>query len=291
MGVFQLKVLTIYFSQTGGTKKIAEMIEEGIINSGNQCDCIPLKEVKVSQLDVYDIIGLGCPTFFYREPRNVRLFIQTLPKKTRQHSFIFATHGSCLGNTFVYLNEELSERGYLVIGCFDSYSDSSLQFYPSPMHTAGHPDALELEGARQFGRNLCALSQKIHQGDTSLIPCFRLITDTWWYRDSQLMTLDILRKISPKFTINQEQCTRCMICQDDCPGDAINLSVSPPEIQTEGCIFCWACEKKCPASAIEADWTLMRVSARNNLRKYVALLKTAEAEGKFRPHIDYQKIK
>ncbi|MHA1129522.1 MAG: hypothetical protein ACTSQQ_01830 [Candidatus Helarchaeota archaeon] len=34
----------------------------------------------------------------------------------------------------------------------------------------------------------------------------------------------------------------------------------------------------------------MRVGAKLNFRKYVKLLKEAEAEGKFRPYVDYQKI-
>jgi formate hydrogenlyase subunit 6/NADH:ubiquinone oxidoreductase subunit I len=68
------------------------------------------------------------------------------------------------------------------------------------------------------------------------------------------------------------------------------MEVDPPEIQKEGCIFCLYCEKACPEGAIEGDWTLIKKVTRGNLEKYVAALKEAEMEGKFRPHLDYEKI-
>jgi len=283
-----LKILIIYFSQTGGTELIAKRIRNGVLKSGNECVIMKLGDVKTLNLNDFDIIGLGCPTFFYREPVNVQNFIQHLPNLNK-HAFIFAIHGSCLGNTFYYLSEELKAKGLVVIGGFDSYSDSSLQFYPAPMHTHGHPDEIELQEAEEFGRKLSDISFRIKKGE-NLIPRFGLIEKTWWARESKMMTQEVLRKISPRFIINSEKCTKCKLCQTNCPGDAIDVEASPPEIQKEGCIFCWFCEKLCPEGAIEADWAFMRENARSNLRKYVKLLKEAEEQGKFRPHLEYEKI-
>jgi flavodoxin/Fe-S-cluster-containing hydrogenase component 2 len=285
-----LKVLIVYFSQTGNTEKLAKNIQEGIINSGNLCDLVKIKDVDITKLTDYELIGLGCPTFFYREPVNIRKLIAKFPKGNGKHIFIFATHGSCLGNNFYYMTEELKEQDYLVIGAIDSYADSSLQFYPPVMHTHGHPDAQELMEAQAFGDMICDRSQRIQKGESQFLPKFQLVDDTWWFKDSQLMTVEVLRRISPKFTIN-ENCTKCLTCQEGCPGDAIDIEAEPPIIQGEGCIFCWGCEKLCPEDAIEADWDAMRVGAKTNLRKYVKLLKKAEEEGKFRPYVDYRKIK
>ncbi|MHA1377417.1 MAG: EFR1 family ferrodoxin [Candidatus Helarchaeota archaeon] len=286
-----MNVLIIYFSQTGGTLKIAKMIEKGIINSGNDCELVNIiKEVDTKDLNDFDIIGLGSPTFLYREPINIRNYIKNMNKVDGKHCFIFSTHGSCIGNQFYFMSEGLKEKGYIIIGAYDSYSDSSIQFYPSPMHTSGHPDEKELEEARIFGEKICDLSLKIKNGELDLIPKFELITKTWWARDSNMFTLELLRKISPVFKINTELCTKCHFCQDNCPGDAIDVDADPPEIQKEGCIFCWFCEKACPEGAIEADWTFMKQSAKGNLKKYIKLLKKAEIEGKFRPYVNYEKI-
>jgi flavodoxin/ferredoxin len=283
-----VKILIIYFSQTGGTEKIAKAIQRGILESRNECDLVTLKAASLKRLEDYDLIGVGCPTFYYREPINVRDFIRQMETVQDKHCFIFCTHGSSKGNIFYYLKGELSKKGLVVIGAFDSYSESSLPFYPKPMHTAKHPDAIELEEAKKFGNEICELSSRIRQGELNLIPAIKLVENTWWAKDSKLMTPELLRKMTPQLKINWEKCTNCLTCQENCPVDAID--VANKEIQKEGCLFCWFCEKVCPEIAIEADWSLMHNWARLNLKKYIKLLEAVEAEGKFRPYVDYRKI-
>jgi len=285
-----MNVLIIYFSQTGNTEKIAEKIQSGIIESENNCEIAKIKNVNMDEIKNYDLIGIGTPTFFYREPKNVQSFIQKMQFLKGKHSFLFCTHGSQIGNTFYYMKEELNKKGFIIISLFDSYASSSIQFYPTPMQTTGHPDEIELREAEDFGRNICDLSMKIYSGDNTIIPEFKLISDTWWAQESNMLTLKILRKISPRFQINLDKCTKCLKCQENCPVNAINIESLPPEIQKEDCIFCWFCEKLCPEGAIEADWSLLRERAKINLLKYIEFLKEAEEEGKFRPYIDYKKI-
>ena len=285
-----MNVLLIYFSQTGGTEKTASKIQEGIIYSDNNCDIIEMKKAENKNLNDYDLIGIGTPTFYYREPINVKDFIQKMKKRDGKHCFIFCTHGSVIGNTFYYMQEELSKNGYIVIGNFDSYSASSIQFYPEIMHTIKHPDEIELEEALKFGQNICDVSLKVKNGETDLIPIFNLIEDTWWVKQSKNLTLDFLRRIFPKFEINTDVCTKCLTCQENCPTDAIDVEVEPPEIQKESCIFCGYCEKSCPEGAIETDWKLMIVGSKGNLKMYMQELKKVEEQGKFRPYVDYEKI-
>jgi flavodoxin/Fe-S-cluster-containing hydrogenase component 2 len=285
-----MKILLIYFSQTGGTEKITQKIRDGIQKSENKCDFIKIKEAKNEILDKYDIIGIGTPTFYYREPINVKNFIQNLNEVKDKHCFLFCTHGSVIGNTFYYMAHELNKRGYQVIDTFDSYSASSIQFYPEVMHTINHPDDIELEEALNFGKNISNISKRIKNGETDLIPKYKLIEDTWWEKQSKTLTLDILRRVFPKFEINLDKCTKCLTCQNNCPTDAIDVEVDPPQIQKETCIFCGYCEKNCPEGAIETDWKLMTVGSKSNLKKYVQELKKAEEQGKFRPYVDYEKI-
>jgi ferredoxin len=238
----------------------------------------------------FDLFGIGTPTFFYREPKNIKNFIQNLMPVENKHCFLFCTHGSVIGNTFYYMNKELARKGYLSIGTFDSYADSSIQFYPEPMHTAGHPDQIELQEAIKFGKKVCELSSRVSNGEISLIPQFSLSIDIWWAKDSKSLTLDLLREVSPRFMINNDKCTLCMTCQEECPVGAIDINRNPPEIQKEGFIFCWFCQKICPEGAIETDWTFMRKVNRGNLKKYISELKIAEEKGLFRPYVNYKDI-
>jgi flavodoxin/NAD-dependent dihydropyrimidine dehydrogenase PreA subunit len=285
-----MNVLLIYFSQTGGTETIANKIRDGILENSNNCDIIKIKKAKDKDLNKYDLIGIGTPTFYYREPINVKNFIQKMEKSEGKHCFLFCTHGSVIGNTFYYMEEELNKRGYLVVGTFDSYSASSIQFYPEVMHTVNHPDDIELREASDFGKNICDVSLRIENGELTLIPKFNLIEDTWWVKQGKTLIPDFLRRIFPKFEINEEECTKCLTCQENCPTDAIDVEADPPEIQKEPCIFCGYCEKACPEGAIKADWKLMRVGSKGILKLYVQELKKGEEQGKFRPYVDYEKI-
>ncbi|MFX1389950.1 MAG: EFR1 family ferrodoxin [Promethearchaeota archaeon] len=285
-----MKVLIIYFSQTKNTENIALEIQSGILESGNQCIMVKIKDIKPHILDDYDLIGLGTPTFIYREPRNVELFIKNLPMRENKHCFLFCTHGSIIGNTFPRMAQAMKKKGYVVISSFDTYASSSIQFYPTPMHTEGHPDEFDFKQAYEFGKNICDISKRIQEGEENLIPEFEFISDTWWAHESESLTLEVLRKISPEFKINTDKCTKCLICQEICPVDAIDIEADPPEIQKKGCIFCWACEKLCPVGAIEADWTSMRNNSKKNLLRYIEVLKKAEEQGKFKPYVDYRKI-
>jgi flavodoxin/NAD-dependent dihydropyrimidine dehydrogenase PreA subunit len=285
-----MNVCIICFSQTGNTRKIAEQIQRGIIGAHHDCHIVSLKDTDPQNLGRYDLVGIGAPTFYYREPRNVSDFIERMNKSENRHCFIFCTHGSIIGNTFCYMQEALIRKGYQVIDAFDVYADSSLQFYPKVMHTKGHPDLAELSEAEKFEKNICDKSLGITKGTVKPIPLFEKVENTWWVKDSEMLMPEVLRELFPKFVIDENRCTRCGVCVENCPVDAIDLDAQPPEIQKQGCIFCLYCEKSCPEGAIVADWDFVAQAIRGNLKKYVAELKDFEQQGKFIPHVDYEKI-
>jgi len=59
-----MKVILLYFSQTGNTKKITDQIAAGIKSKKVQCDIEPIKGYDTSKLSEYDLVGLGFPIFF-----------------------------------------------------------------------------------------------------------------------------------------------------------------------------------------------------------------------------------
>lgn len=285
-----MNVCIICFSQTGNTWKIAEQIQKGILNEGHECRIVSMKNTDPKDLDRYDLIGIGTPTFYYREPRNVSDFIESMDHGKNRRCFLFCTHGSIIGNTFYYMQDALVRKGYQVIDVFDVYADSSLQFYPKVMHTKGHPDSGELSEAEQFGKNICDKSLGAIKGTVKPVPLFARVGDTWWAKDSEVLLPDALRRFFPQFAIDENRCTRCGVCMENCPVDAIDLDAKPPAIQKQGCIFCLYCEKVCPEDAIVADWNDVARVIRGNLKKYVEVLKEAQQQGKFIPHVDYEMI-
>jgi len=59
-----MKVVVIYYSQSGTTKKMAEIIHEEIKNKNLEADIFSVSEVKPEQLLEYDGIIVGSPTYY-----------------------------------------------------------------------------------------------------------------------------------------------------------------------------------------------------------------------------------
>ncbi|MCK9614960.1 MAG: NAD(P)H-dependent oxidoreductase [Candidatus Omnitrophica bacterium] len=58
------KVVIIYYTRTGTTKKMAEIIHKEIKNNDIEADIFPVESVKPKQLLGYDGIIIGSPTYY-----------------------------------------------------------------------------------------------------------------------------------------------------------------------------------------------------------------------------------
>ena len=59
-----MKVIVVYYSQTGTTKKMAEIIADEVKNNGFSVDLKSISEVEARQLLGYDGIIIGSPTYY-----------------------------------------------------------------------------------------------------------------------------------------------------------------------------------------------------------------------------------
>jgi NAD(P)H dehydrogenase (quinone) len=59
-----VKIIVIYYSRTGNTKKMAELITEGAKKEGVEAIVKDIKDVNVSELLNYEGIILGSPTYY-----------------------------------------------------------------------------------------------------------------------------------------------------------------------------------------------------------------------------------
>jgi NAD-dependent dihydropyrimidine dehydrogenase PreA subunit/flavodoxin len=259
------KGIVVYFSQSGNTKKIAEAIHRGMSRLMEQCDIARLRDVDSKDLAKYNLIGLGSPIWVYREPANVGVFIESMiPDDVEgKHAFSFCTHGTCLGNYFAKVVPALMQKGLTVIGWNDWYCSVYLPYMPKPYYTDGHPDNIDLKEAEDFGREMVERSKKITTGETKLIPAlprgreydelyFTFPGGVHRYFPKDMME-EFIKVRNFQFVINMDKCTRCGICEDNCPTNSIDFSESPPVFRPT-CDRCWFCEQICPEGAIEVDW-------------------------------------
>src|SRR4030042_2654305 len=166
-----MNAIVIYYSQTGNTKKIAEAIQSGIRESAGKCDIARIQDVDTPDLAKYELIGLGAPVWHRREPSNIMNFIEyTMNAVEGKHGFAFCTHGLLPGRFFARVVPMMIQKGLTVVGWKNWYCSVTMPEKPKPYFTDGHPDEIDIDEARSFGREMAERSKKIYAGDTSLIP-------------------------------------------------------------------------------------------------------------------------
>jgi len=58
------KILVVYYSRSGNTKKMAQLIAEGVTKEGAEVALKDVKDVKASELLKYEGIVVGSPTYY-----------------------------------------------------------------------------------------------------------------------------------------------------------------------------------------------------------------------------------
>lgn len=280
-----MKAAIICFSQTGNTRKVADKIREGILKSAQQCDLLPMREVDVTALNSYDLIGLGCPAFYLKEPFNVTDLMESLPQQDNRHWFVFCSHGAVMGQTLYAMAECLEKRGAAILGFHHTYADITVPFYPRHTLTSGHPDEQDLLEAFEFGRKIIECSRAVSSGDTSCVCKPSPAPEQWAIKDAETLSRELMPRIMPRFSINMETCTQCGQCEAECPVDGIDIHAEPIRIQNP-CIYCLHCASICPTCSIEADWDPLVKMAPANYARYTQALNDAEKRGEFRWLVD-----
>jgi menaquinone-dependent protoporphyrinogen IX oxidase/Fe-S-cluster-containing hydrogenase component 2 len=285
-----MKGIVIYHSMTGNTKKIAEAIHRGMNKTGEACDIARLQDIKIADLAQYDLIGLGSPVLHLRELRNVTNFIeQTLKHVDGKHGFAFCTHGAFPAHYLSRVVPAMIQRGLTVIGWKDWFCSVFHPGCPKPYFTDGHPDAIDLKEAEDFGQEMVERSRRIYKGETGLVPTlprgaeYDEIYDPYPQPHREILAAFQRAQAQMNLKVNKEKCLypKCTHCIDICPMRSINFTVDPPVFNID-CDRCWLCEQTCPRGAIEVDWTDYKKTHRPMVDDLVKSLEIFEKRGRFR---------
>jgi flavodoxin len=126
------KVLVAYYSSSGTTKQMAELIAEGVRIAGHDAEVLSVEDVKDrTRLEGYDGFILGCPTYHLDMPEPFKDFLamfQTAPLSGKiGGAFDCRTHpssgeGSAAGIIFDIMESQCKMR-MTSLGPFDLKPD------------------------------------------------------------------------------------------------------------------------------------------------------------------------
>jgi ferredoxin/flavodoxin len=165
-----LKAAIVYYSATGCTAKIAKAIHRGM-KSSMECDLLKVKKADPKKMAQYDVVGIGGPIWFYRDTANLKLFIHKMPDMSGKQSFLFCTHGTEPKGFFASLWDSMAKKNLNLIGWNDWFGGVYQVLHaPKPYLTDGHPDAIDLEEAEAFGREMADRAKRISAGEKNVEP-------------------------------------------------------------------------------------------------------------------------
>ena len=100
----------LYFSRTGNTKRLAEVISESLK--------VPVFDIAVTQPSVandYDLLIVGTPVTGFRPAMEVTAFLDRLPEGSGKKAIVFCTYAVGKGSTLKQMSQQLAKKGYATI--------------------------------------------------------------------------------------------------------------------------------------------------------------------------------
>lgn len=234
-----------YFSGTGNTKLVAEMIREEFIKNGYEVDLIRIEDVLKGSCKFdpgrYGLIGIGCQVIGYSVPNIMYKFLRKVPEAENSRVFIFRTAGG-VGpvnyNASNPVRRKLTRKGYEVfhermfsIGSnWINKFDTSVvrQLYLATQKKVAAMCGEVINGQKRVLKT--GLGLKLGIGLAA--PVFSVLF--------RFMGKDL--KVS-------EACTHCGLCVDNCP--AGNIYEKNHDIRFKlSCNCCLRCVYSCPQKAL-----------------------------------------
>jgi len=117
-----LKIPIIYFSSSGNTKYVAELIKNGLILAKLEPELIKFNELKKIDLNFKNIkvFGIGAPIYAMAFTLNMLEWIKKLPRlRKKVKFFLFDTNAGLPGTSIKHVRKILEQKNFEFIGAIE----------------------------------------------------------------------------------------------------------------------------------------------------------------------------
>ncbi len=223
----KMGVYNIYYSPTGGTKKVSDIVA-GAMNKDAVIIDLLKKDDFGREFAEKDICIMSAPAFGGRIPQDMAEKIKTF-KGNGANAVLVAVFGNrAIDDTLAELQDLAAGAGFKVTAGIEAVAEHSL----ARMYGAGRPD---IEDRTELEAFVGKIMEKYQNRDFSLpeIP---------GKRPYKQFTP------SPMKPVVDNNCTDCKKCAMECPVDAIPMD-NVKAVDGEKCFLCMHCAAVCPQKA------------------------------------------
>lgn len=231
-----MKVVEIFFSPTGGTKKVVEIVAEQLSETVLKADITVSDKACAVEIGKEDLCVIGVPSFGGRVPTVAAERLSKLHANGAKAVLVCVYGNRAYEDTLVELEDLAKSCGFDIVGAIAAVAEHSI----ARTYAAGRPDLEDKKTLQDFAQKI---KGKLLKGDVSVpnIPGNRP------YKKGNG------GGIVPK---PDKNCTQCGICAANCPTGAIDIKNSS-EVDKKKCISCMRCVSVCPNHARKVNKVML----------------------------------
>ena len=234
-----MKVYEIYFSPTGGTKKVTNILAEGLSDDIISVDLIKyIIDFNSFEITKNDIAIISVPSYGGRVPLTAIERIDKIKGNVASAVLVCVYGNRAYEDTLIELKDIAKKSDFHIMAAIAAISEHSIchQF------ASGRPDTYDCKKLLDFANKI---SNKFHSKNI-IEP---KVPGNYPYKKTSN------NKIIPK---PNKYCTKCGLCAKECPVEAINKNFVE-KVNNNTCISCMRCVYVCPNSARKVNKLMLFV--------------------------------
>ena len=238
------KILLLYFSGAGATKKVAELMHEQLSQSC-PVDIFSIESCADLAINDYNAMVIGTPVYHAAPPRiltnyfnGIRPLVKAVP------TLIYNTRGLCSLGTNRILAKQLIKKNITKI------MDTA---YRSPASDG----SLILPSVKRFFEFEPGLNQKVAEDCAAFLRLLQTGNTQGYIPPLRFgSVVNAPNKLAgqlirPRIHLHREKCTKCGKCLKNCPMGALDKDEAGNPMATKSkCANCYRCVHNCPNLAL-----------------------------------------
>lgn len=217
----------IYYSPTGGTKRVADILSGAICDGAKSVDLLK-KDTQGLCFERDDLCIVSVPAFGGRVPDDARKKLLTF-KANGAAAVLAAVFGNrAADDTLAELCDIAESVGFRVTAAAEAVAEHSL----ARMYGKGRPNGQDRAELEAFGKRI---AKKLKEGDCSFVQ----IQKDRPYKELKTMSMKPLVG---------DGCVKCNKCVCECPVGAISAE-DVRKVDADKCFSCMHCVSTCPTGA------------------------------------------
>jgi ferredoxin len=246
-----MKLLILYYSGTGNTEfacTVAKIVAEKV---GHQVAMKTYAEAGEISLGGYDAYCFAAPLQAWQPTKNVERFLKSMPPLNGKACFLITSSGGMPSQAPALMARWLSRKGMAVLGHCDLPSPHSWPVSRRFLHGLDFkwPKVERIRGLAAFTERMLVLEEEFIAGRHVELAEFQVRPTPLFF----MSRFERLPRGLPDFVmgrkkVRKDECTRCGVCEENCPMWAITLDPYP--VFSRKCTACWRCVNLCPEDCI-----------------------------------------